>query len=286
VRIGFAVIQMALRHPIRLAIQLALLDNLCKGRLDIGVGRGSIYNEYEYTGYGLRSHDSQARMDEALTILTRAWVEEPFTYHGTYFQVSLPALRPRPYQRPYPPIWRSVVAPASFTECGRLGAPILTVRLPLERISERLKLYQEGLAAGGHDEVTQQRLMQQAAIWRHVYVAESRAQAEDELAAAMLHTRQHMGHARAAYNPPDFQVDTALLNPWNNPLVSDAEGVRYALDSGAVYGTPQQIAEQVAALRQAGVQHLLCQMSFGYISHDKIMASMRRFGEQVMPALR
>lgn len=286
VRIGFAVIQMALRHPIRLAIQLALLDNLCQGRLDIGVGRGSIYNEYEYTGYGLRSHDSRARMDEAIEIMTRAWVEAPFTYHGQYFQVSLPALRPRPYQRPYPPIWRSVVAPASFTESGRLGVPILTVRLPLARIPERLKLYQEGLAAGGHDAATQQRLMQQAAIWRHVYVAESTAEAEDDLATALLHTRQHMGHARAAYNPPDFQVDPGLLNPWNNPLVSDAEGVRYTLDTGAIYGTPQHVAEQVAALRQAGVQHLLCQMSFGYIAHDKIMASMRRFGEQVMPAFR
>jgi alkanesulfonate monooxygenase SsuD/methylene tetrahydromethanopterin reductase-like flavin-dependent oxidoreductase (luciferase family) len=43
IRIGFAVIQLALRHPVR----LALLDNLCGGRLDVGVGRGSIYNEYE-----------------------------------------------------------------------------------------------------------------------------------------------------------------------------------------------------------------------------------------------
>jgi alkanesulfonate monooxygenase SsuD/methylene tetrahydromethanopterin reductase-like flavin-dependent oxidoreductase (luciferase family) len=267
-------------------MQLALLDNLCKGRLDIGVGRGSIYNEYEYTGYGLRSHDSRARMDEAMEIMTRAWVEAPFVYHGTYFQVSLPALRPRPYQCPSPPIWRSVVAPASFAECGRLGLPILTVRLPLERIPERFKLYQEGLAAGGHDETTQQHRLQQAAVWRHVYVAESNAQAEDDLAAAMLHTRQHMGHARAAYNPPDFQVDPGLLNPWNNPLVSDAEGVRYSLDTGAVYGTSQRVADQVAALRQAGVQHLLCQMSFGYMAHDRIMASMRRFGEQVMPAFR
>jgi len=128
--------------------------------------------------------------------------------------------------------------------------------------------------------------MQQAAVWRHVYVAESNAQAEDDLAAAMLHTRQHMGHARAAYNPPDFQVDPGLLNPWNNPLVSDAEGVRYSLDTGAVYGTSQRVADQVAALHQAGVQHLLCQMSFGYMAHDRIMASMRRFGEQVMPAFR
>jgi len=61
VRIGFAVIQLALRHPIRLAVQLALLDNLSRGRLDVGVGRGSLYNEYEFVGYGLRSDDSRER---------------------------------------------------------------------------------------------------------------------------------------------------------------------------------------------------------------------------------
>lgn len=285
-RIGFAVIQMALRHPIRLAIQLALLDNLCQGRLDIGVGRGSIYNEYEYIGYGLRSDDSRARMEEAIEVMTRAWTEAPLTYQGQFFQVSLPALRPRPYQRPYPPIWRSVVSPASFSACGRLGVPIMTVRLALERIPERFKLYQEGLAAGGHDQATQERLLRQAAVWRYVYVADSNAQAEDDLAASMRHTRQHMAHAREAYNPADFHVDTALLNPWNNPQVADDEGIRYALDTGALYGTPRRVAEQVAALQQAGVHNLMCQMSFGYLPHDNIMASMRRFGEQVLPSFR
>src|SRR5207237_5298131 len=54
VRIGFAVIQLALRHPIRLAVQLALLDNLSGGRLDVGAGRGSIYNEHDVVGCGLR----------------------------------------------------------------------------------------------------------------------------------------------------------------------------------------------------------------------------------------
>ncbi|PYM16464.1 MAG: hypothetical protein DMD81_12485 [Candidatus Rokuibacteriota bacterium] len=58
IRIGFAVIQLALRHPIRLAIELALLDNLSNGRLDVGVGHGTNYNEYEFVGYGLRSDDT------------------------------------------------------------------------------------------------------------------------------------------------------------------------------------------------------------------------------------
>ena len=48
--------------------------------------------------------------------MTRALTESPFSYHGKYYQLSLPALRPAPYQKPHQPIWRSVVTPPSFRE--------------------------------------------------------------------------------------------------------------------------------------------------------------------------
>src|SRR5947208_6820934 len=63
IRIGFAVVQMPFHHPVRLAVQLALLDNLSHGRIDVGIGKGTVYNEYEFVGHGLRSHDSRQRMD-------------------------------------------------------------------------------------------------------------------------------------------------------------------------------------------------------------------------------
>lgn len=286
VRIGFAVIQLALRHPVRLAVQLALLDNLSRGRLDVGVGRGSLYNEYEFLGYGLRSDDARERAAEALEVLTRAWTEEPFVFTGKYFQARLPGIRPRVHQRPHPPIWRSVVTPPSFREAGRLGLPILTARVALARLPERLRLYAEGIDAGGHPATVRERLLRDAAIWRHVHVADSQAQAEEELTAAVLHTRQHMLAAREALNPPDFRVDPAVLTPFTDPAVPDAEAVPWALETGALCGTPGRVAEGVAELRDAGVGHLLCQMSFGYLPHERIMASMRRFGDEVMPKFR
>ena len=115
--------------------------------------------------------------------------------------MSLPALRPRVYQRPHPPIWRSVVTPASFAECGRLGVPIMTSRIPLGALRDRFTLYEDGLIAGGHSQETRERLLRDVAVWRHVYLAQSQAQAEDELSAALLQTRRHMLHARAAHNP-------------------------------------------------------------------------------------
>jgi alkanesulfonate monooxygenase SsuD/methylene tetrahydromethanopterin reductase-like flavin-dependent oxidoreductase (luciferase family) len=286
IRIGFAVLQLALRHPIRLATELALLDHLAGGRLDVGVGHGTNYNEYEFVGYGLRSDDSRARMEETLEVMVRAWTEAPLVHHGKFYQLSLPALRPRPHQRPHPPVWRAVSSAGSLRECGRLGAPLLMARIPLARVPERLALYEAGLAESGLDEAAQKRLREQAALWRFVHVAESQGQAEDELATALRGTRHHMVNARATHNPPGFEVPESRVNPWNDPRVADEDGVRYALDTAALYGTARRVAEQVAALREAGVQHVLCQLSTGYLAHTSIMDSMRRFGDEVIPRFR
>src|SRR5439155_458069 len=148
-------LEMAPRHgcggarPLRRATQLALLDNLSDGRLDVGVGHGTNFNEYEFVGYGLRSHDSRERMDETLDVLIRAWTEAPLVHHGKFYDLSLPALRPRPRQRPHPPIWRAVSSAGSVRECGRIGAPILIARIPIARVPERLALYDAGLAESG-----------------------------------------------------------------------------------------------------------------------------------------
>jgi alkanesulfonate monooxygenase SsuD/methylene tetrahydromethanopterin reductase-like flavin-dependent oxidoreductase (luciferase family) len=284
IRIGFAVIQMALRHPVRLATQLSLLDNLSKGRLDVGVGRGTIFNEYEFVGYGLRSHDARERMAETLEVLTRAWTDTPLDFKGKYFNLRLPELRPVPVQKPHPPIWHSVATAASFRMCGEKGVPILTARIPVDQVGPRLKQYAEGLASSGLDDNAQKSLLRRAGIWRWVYVGESRAAAEGELVEALVATRRHMNHARQDLNPSDFRVEQAMLNPWSDPSFSEEAAIRFALDSGTLIGTPRDVAEQVAELRSAGVGHLLCQMSFGYLDHAKITASMRRFGETVIPA--
>jgi alkanesulfonate monooxygenase SsuD/methylene tetrahydromethanopterin reductase-like flavin-dependent oxidoreductase (luciferase family) len=286
IRLGFAVIQLSLRHPIRLATELALLDNLSDGRIDVGVGHGTNYNEYEFVGYGLRSDDSRERMEETLDVMLRAWTGEPVVHQGKFYQLSLPELRPVPRQRPHPPIWRAASSAGSIRECGRLGVPMMTARIPVARVRERMTLYEVGLAESTLDAETRQRRREDAAVWRFVYVAESQAQAEEELGAALLETRRHMVHARATHNPSDYAVEAGRVNPWNDPLVSHEDGVRYSLETSAFCGTAARVAEQVAELREAGAHHVLCQMVCGYLSHARIMESMRRFGEDVVPRFR
>ncbi|MCA8929359.1 MAG: LLM class flavin-dependent oxidoreductase [Alphaproteobacteria bacterium] len=286
IRIGFAVVQMPFHHPVRLATQLALLDNLSKGRIDVGIGKGTVYNEYEFVGHGLRSDDSRERMTEGLDLMQRAWREAPLSFQGRFYQVEVPEIRPKPVQQPHPPLWRSVISPGSFVECGRLGVPVLTARLPVDKIAERWALYDRGLEEGGHAAATRERLRAQNALWRNVYVAESDAQAEDELSALLAETRHHMMHVRDAFNPADFQPAPETMNAWADPHIGDAAAIPYVLETGSIYGSPKRVREQVAELREAGVRHLLCQTGFGAMSQEQNLASMRRFGEEVMPAFR
>src|SRR6201990_2363091 len=93
-RIGFAVAQMALHHPIRLAEQIALIDHLSKGRLIVGLGRGTAYNIYDYQGYGIDHTEAQARFEEAEAIMFEAWKGEPLDFQGRFFHIRLPELRP------------------------------------------------------------------------------------------------------------------------------------------------------------------------------------------------
>ena len=282
VRIGFAVVQLPFHHPVRLATQLALLDNLSNGRIDVGVGKGTVFNEYEFVGLGLRSDDSRQRMDEAQEILRRCFNDTPFAYKGDYYDIEVPALRPMPVQQPGPPIWRSVVSASSFSECGRLGLPILTARLPVARIRERWALYREGLEAGGHDANRQTALLQQSGLWRNVYVADSDAQAEDELAAVLRAARRHMVHLREALNPPDFVVDPAMFSPWTDPAANEDMAIEDVMTAGSLYGSPATVKGKVEELRDAGVGHLVCQMAWGDMPYEQTATATRRFAKEVM----
>jgi len=88
-----------------------------QGRIDVGIGKGTVYNEYEFVGHGLRSHDSRERMEEAVDIIERAWREAPLHLRRQVPQDPHSGDRPKPVQQARPPLWRSVISPGSFKQC-------------------------------------------------------------------------------------------------------------------------------------------------------------------------
>ena len=86
VKIGFAVVELAMHHPIRLAVQTSVLDNLSHGRLIVGTGRGSAFNHYEYIGFGMSMEDGIERLEESEELLVKAWTETGFKHEGDHWQ--------------------------------------------------------------------------------------------------------------------------------------------------------------------------------------------------------
>jgi alkanesulfonate monooxygenase SsuD/methylene tetrahydromethanopterin reductase-like flavin-dependent oxidoreductase (luciferase family) len=105
VRIGTAVVVLPLHNPILVAEEIAMLDVLSGGRMEIGIGSG--YQRQEFDGLGIDMNESRARFREATEVLRKAWTEETLTFHGQFTHVDNLWVLPKPIQKPHPPLWPS-----------------------------------------------------------------------------------------------------------------------------------------------------------------------------------
>ena len=85
IKIGFGVLQSSLYHPLRMGEQISLIDNLSKGRLIVGLGRGSLVNLHEYAGYQIDPDTAQERFEEIEQILIKCWTGEKVVHAGKYW---------------------------------------------------------------------------------------------------------------------------------------------------------------------------------------------------------
>ena len=150
IRIGTAIVVLPLCHPLRVAEDVALLDQLSEGRIDFGIGRSGAPRAYDALGipYG----ESQARFAESLEIIRQAWKGERFSHHGQFFTFDDVLVGPRPYQEPHPPMRMVANSPETFALVGRLGLPLFAgLRdLSLEELGRHLAAYRAAWRAAGH----------------------------------------------------------------------------------------------------------------------------------------
>ena len=273
VRIGFAVVQLALHHPVRLAAQTALLDNLSHGRLIVGVGRGSAFNEYEYIGFGTSIEDGRMMLPEAEELLVKAWTSEDVRHEGRFWNVSFPILRPRPYQQPHPPLVRSCLSEESLVEMAKLGRPVLLSVHTVADTGHRLQLYRDTMLDAGFDEAAVEKALDQTWTMRFLYVAESDEQAIETAKAAHQRCCEHLRETQRKYNPHGIPPPQTGQPP--NPFQD--------YDIAVLAGSPGKVAAQIAELRDVGVRNLMLNVNTGQMPHQQVERSMRLFGEKVLP---
>ena len=273
VRIGFAVVELALHHPVRLAVQTALLDHLSQGRLIVGIGRGSAYNEYEYLGFGITLEDGFELLPEAEELLVKAWTGENIDHDGRYWKSVFPTLRPQPYQKPHPPLIRACISEPSLVEMAKIGRPVLIGIQSVDTLRHRLQLYHDTMLEAEFAEEAVENALDQTWAQKAVYVGESDQEAQEVASAALERFREHLFQARRDFNPGGM--------PPRPPGQAPPPGE--VVETAFLAGTPQTVAEQIAELKDAGVRNLLLNMNVGQTPPQQVERSMRAFGEKVLP---
>lgn len=119
-RVGSYIYIAPLHHPLALAQETAVLDQLSGGRLDVGLGIG--HRIAEYRAFGLDPRTRPSRMNESIELLKLGWSGEPITYDGRYHQIDGLRVEPTPAQQPHPPLWVAATTEAAATRAGRYGA--------------------------------------------------------------------------------------------------------------------------------------------------------------------
>jgi alkanesulfonate monooxygenase SsuD/methylene tetrahydromethanopterin reductase-like flavin-dependent oxidoreductase (luciferase family) len=278
-RIGFAVAQMALHHPIRLAEQVALIDHLSQGRLIVGLGRGTAYNIYDYQGYGIDHTEAQARFEEAERVMFEAWKGEPLSFHGQFFDLQLPELRPAVFTKPHPYVLRAAATEHGMLEIARRGQPFMMNVQSNAVTATRMGLYRDTLLGLGMDEATVAAKADECWVWRNVYVAETDAEAERIAVPAFVEMHEH----RVAMRKRIYAEQGASILPM--PTEGAAPPAHASVQHALVFGSPATVAEKLAPLKATGVGGLIMQFRLGPMTYEQTAASLQLFTDKVIPAL-
>jgi natural product biosynthesis luciferase-like monooxygenase protein len=268
----------AFNHPIKLAGELAMLDNISGGRLDAGFGRAFIPEEF--AAFDVSMDESRARFDEGVEIVKRLWTEDQVTYHGQFHTLDEIHAMPRVVQRPHPAIWIAAVgSEESFINAARNGYHLMIVPYAggMERTSQLVKLYREVWREAGHTSGAEKVQMS-----FHAYLAESRAAAIEGFRRPMTTYLEVFTEAVSSwkglqssnYAGYDKLVGSIASQTWQ----SNIEG------RSVFVGTPDDVVDHVKYVVELfGEVEPSMQVTFGAITDAEALRTIELFAAHVMP---
>jgi alkanesulfonate monooxygenase SsuD/methylene tetrahydromethanopterin reductase-like flavin-dependent oxidoreductase (luciferase family) len=274
-------------QPVRVAEELALLDNLSGGRLVVGFissGAQSLH------AFNLKLEEEAGRYHEAYDLISRAWTDpNPFEWHGEYFDYNCVSILPRPYQQPHPAIWTTATSDQSIRWAAEHQISFVAAG-PTEQCVEILDAYQTHAEAScGWTPTAANR-----GIFREVYVTPTKASFEekfDEIA-----SQEHENAYPRIFEAPDLrelnQARYALKTySWKKAGGRPARGVGRGLaqvkNGHFLLGDPETLIEQITAQQQAtGAGVLVIRPEQGNMSLREAGDSMELFAGEVLPAIR
>jgi probable F420-dependent oxidoreductase len=276
-RVGTGIFQLPVHNPVRVAEQVATVDQVSGGRVSLGVGTGWWPLEYEVQGSNFRERG--ARMEEALRILRLVWTEESVSFDGRFWSFPELTVHPRPVQRPHPPIWVAGVADAAVERAARLGDAWLCGPVQsLAKAQSCLDLYRRTCAVAGRQP--------DWILRRYAWLGADGDAVRDEV--LPVYVDGLLEHWRESVEDPDEAALFARLDAGEK--VPAEEIARNRL----LFGAPEDVIAQITRFRDmtgcdhvhaafgAGLPAQTMQASLG--DFDEIATMIRLYGREVIPA--
>ena len=308
IRIGLAAAIVTFWHPLRAAEDIALLDQITRGRVEIGFGRGNYGLEALNLNPDANPNDqtkSKLVFDEAVSVIKAALTQERFSFKGQVYEFPAPGFRtdrahvvsdpaytdpqtgeliklsiyPRARQNPLP-MWEVVNSLDSIRHAAHQDLGIIMWRPPVAALRERLRVYRDTLReATGKD----LQMGARTAVMRDTFVADSEEEA----------VRIAGGPMMDALNFSNWRGPSVYLNPGEKLAAEEEAALKKRLtydfvrDRSVYFGPPERIVEQILHLhRETGISSVIFKTSWSGLPHAVARESVRRLGTEVIPAVR
>ena len=266
IRLGPLVYLLPFHHPVRLIEDICYLDHLSGGRLEVGIGRG--ISPAEHTLWGHDPESARARSEETLAILLAGLGAQKLDYRGEFYCFEGVPIEVTPAQHPRPPMWY----PGNVEFAAERGFHTVVFGPP-PAVAQAVTQYREGAARASAEPINSG--IPTVGALRHLLVGENEAQAVE---------RGRKSWARYTANLTTLFRRFNLPVPMDPTVGGDFDRAREV--RAAVVGTPEMVREDVAALSDAGADYYIGAFSWGDLTHEEAMQSVRLFATEVMPAFR
>jgi alkanesulfonate monooxygenase SsuD/methylene tetrahydromethanopterin reductase-like flavin-dependent oxidoreductase (luciferase family) len=277
IKLGALCYILPLYEPLRLALEICMLDQLSNGRMQVGIGRG--VSPIELGFFNVDPKITREVFEEDLEVIKASLTNSALTFEGKYHSYNNVPIELTPIQKPYPPFWYPTSGMGSVPWVAENGFHTIFMGAP-GHVAEQTKCYLDNLPASvDRDEI-------KYGMWRYVFVAPTDAEAM-ALAEPAYHQHlenlHHLGQTRGRPAQQRAAVPDTVGAREGHP-----SEIKTAVEKGwAAVGSPATVIEQIADMQSTTLcNYLVYNPLCGDTTPEQGARNVELFGAEVIPALR
>jgi alkanesulfonate monooxygenase SsuD/methylene tetrahydromethanopterin reductase-like flavin-dependent oxidoreductase (luciferase family) len=290
-----------INHPVRVAEQIAMIDVLTNGRVELGTGRGS--GSTEVNTFGYTNEQTRDAWEEAIEAIPKMWTQDLFSWEGKHFSVPERCILPKPVQKPHPPLWVTASNPPTVELAARrgIGVAMFSFSDPA-KLAPLVETYKANIAkAEPVGAFVYDKIMAIAPMFclpdgdeaRRYYEAGNASSIKGHFSVYFDTIPHYAERLKDIPRPiPQTKIRQLIRAAYKDPNLTGPvpEGPTepgFLLQNGVCVGDPDDVERTIARYRDIGLDMVVFIPAVGWhIPHEKTLESIALVGEKVLPKFR